>query len=419
MVWRNDFIRVNGYARSGKKLTDVRKLVVHYTANPGASAANHQKYFNNLKDRYASAHIFVDKDEAVCIIPLNEIAYHANDVQKRNANGTPWRGVKELLPNANYLSIGVEMCLEKDGSFHSDTISRTEDVFVELCKRYNLDPIKDIVRHYDITKKNCPAPWVKDEKQFIEFKNRVKAKLGGKTVGQPKTYSNNTSNNQNTSSNINTSYPTLKLGDKGIYVKKAQELLIKHGYSLSKYGADGDFGRETFEKVREFQKDKGLQIDGIIGKNTWNELLKEPIKKANKINTGTNSKGIIAEIQTRLNKLYNAGLKVDNVFGKNTKKALIKAYQTELNKQFNAGLVVDGIWGNKTKAATRTIAKGAKGNITWILQATLYCLGYTAVGKIDGIFGSVTEKTVKHFQSKNKLKVDGQVGKQTWEALFK
>jgi N-acetylmuramoyl-L-alanine amidase CwlA len=346
MVWRNDFIRVNGYARSGKKLTDVRKLVIHYTANPGASAANHQKYFNNLKDRYASAHIFIDKDEAVCIIPLNEVAYHANDVQKRNANGTPWRGVKELLPNANYLSIGVEMCLEKDGSFHPDTISRTEDVFVELCKRYNLDPIKDIVRHYDITRKNCPAPWVKDEKQFIEFKNRVKAKLNKKTEEQLKENLNKEIINKNTTSKPN---------------KKNDDIISK---ALS-------------------------------------------------------AKGIVAEIQSKLNNLYNAGLKVDNVFGKNTKKALIKAYQTELNKQFNAGLVVDGIWGNKTKAATRTIAKGAKGNITWILQATLYCLGYTAVGKIDGIFGSTTEKVVKHFQSKNKLKVDGQVGKQTWEALFK
>jgi N-acetylmuramoyl-L-alanine amidase CwlA len=176
-AWIDKFINVNQFARSGKKLTSVKKLVLHFTANNGGTALNHFNYFNNLKDRYASAHLFVDKLEALCIIPLNEVAYHCNDVQKRNADGTPWRGVKELLPNGNLLSIGVEMCMEKDGSFHPDMIARTVDVFVELCKKFNLDPIEDIVRHRDITWKNCPAPFVANEQLFIDFKNRVKAKL--------------------------------------------------------------------------------------------------------------------------------------------------------------------------------------------------------------------------------------------------
>lgn len=178
-VYQEKFINVNEYSRPGMKLTQVRKLVLHYTANNGAGAENHYKYFGNLKDRYASAHIFVDKDEALNIVPLNEVAYHANDIQKY-VNGQPYRGVSELKPNANYLSIGVEMCLEKDGSFHKDTIERTENVFVELCKKFKLDPITDIVRHFDITSKNCPAPWVKDTDKFIDFKKAVKAKLNGK-----------------------------------------------------------------------------------------------------------------------------------------------------------------------------------------------------------------------------------------------
>lgn len=171
-VWEEQFIRVNKYSRPGLKLKDVKKLVLHWTANPGASAANHFMYFDNTiiqAQRYASAHIFVDKNEAINIIPLDEVAYHAND-------GT-YRGVPELKPNANFLSIGVEMCVEKDGTFHLNTIARTEDVFVELCKRFKLDPMKDIVRHYDITRKNCPAPWVTDSKAFEDFKKRVQAKL--------------------------------------------------------------------------------------------------------------------------------------------------------------------------------------------------------------------------------------------------
>lgn len=178
-AYQEKFINVNEYSRPGMKLTDVRKLVLHYTANNGAGAENHYKYIGNLKDRYASAHIFVDKDEALNIIPLNEVAYHANDIQKY-VNGQPYRGISELKPNANYLSIGVEMCLEKDGSFHKDTIERTENVFVELCKKFKLDPIKDIVRHFDVTSKNCPAPWVKNTAKFTDFKKAVKAKLDGK-----------------------------------------------------------------------------------------------------------------------------------------------------------------------------------------------------------------------------------------------
>jgi N-acetylmuramoyl-L-alanine amidase len=55
-AWIEKFINVNQFSRSGKKLNTVKKLVVHYTANPGASAENHYRYFNTLKDRYASAH---------------------------------------------------------------------------------------------------------------------------------------------------------------------------------------------------------------------------------------------------------------------------------------------------------------------------------------------------------------------------
>ena len=184
-IWTDKFIRVNEYARSGQKLTAVKKIVMHYTANNGATAMNHYNYFNNLSERYASAHFFVDKVEALCIIPLNEVAYHANDVQKRNADGSAWRGISALLPNANYLSIGIELCVEKDGTFHADTIKRAEDVAVELCKRYGLNPLTDIVRHRDVTYKNCPAPWVSNPSAFETFKKNVSTKKAGDTQPAP------------------------------------------------------------------------------------------------------------------------------------------------------------------------------------------------------------------------------------------
>lgn len=174
-AWTNKFIQVNQYTRPGTKLKVVKKLAIHYTANPGAGADNHYRYFNSSaiqQKRYASAHIFADRNKALCIIPVDEVAYHANDGTKRN--------VLELRPNANLSSIGVEMCLERDGHIHVETIARTVKVIAELCRRYNLDPINDIVRHFDITGKNCPAPWVSNEKAFISFKNTVRDELNRK-----------------------------------------------------------------------------------------------------------------------------------------------------------------------------------------------------------------------------------------------
>ena len=66
----------------------------------------------------------------------------------------------------------------------------------------------------------------------------------------------------------------LKKGDKGALVKTAQALLIKkHGVSCGIYGADGDYGNSTVKAVQNFQKKKGIAVDGVIGQKTWEALL--------------------------------------------------------------------------------------------------------------------------------------------------
>lgn len=67
-------------------------------------------------------------------------------------------------------------------------------------------------------------------------------------------------------------HPTLRLGAKGEAVKEMQEDLLKAGERLPRYGADGDFGRETLAALRAFQRSHGLQVDGICGPKTWAEL---------------------------------------------------------------------------------------------------------------------------------------------------
>ena len=72
-------------------------------------------------------------------------------------------------------------------------------------------------------------------------------------------------------------YPTIRRGSSGEYVKLAQEELLKRGYDIGPSGADGKFGKNTEAAVKQFQKDWGLEEDGIIGGATWRQLLSAPV----------------------------------------------------------------------------------------------------------------------------------------------
>ena len=76
------------------------------------------------------------------------------------------------------------------------------------------------------------------------------------------------------SSDVNISLPTVRKGDSGNAVKILQLVLVAYEYNIGKYGADGDFGSDTESAVRQFQKNSGISVDGIVGNDTWSELLK-------------------------------------------------------------------------------------------------------------------------------------------------
>ena len=69
--------------------------------------------------------------------------------------------------------------------------------------------------------------------------------------------------------------PMLQKGSRGETVKALQILLIgtEPGYSCGRYGVDGDFGSATENAVRNFQRNNGLEVDGIAGPITWAKLL--------------------------------------------------------------------------------------------------------------------------------------------------
>ena len=63
--------------------------------------------------------------------------------------------------------------------------------------------------------------------------------------------------------------PSLKRGMSSHNVRKLQELLNKFGYMTS---VDGDFGMITEGAVKDFQRSRGLMVDGVVGSKTWDKL---------------------------------------------------------------------------------------------------------------------------------------------------
>ena len=74
-------------------------------------------------------------------------------------------------------------------------------------------------------------------------------------------------------SDVSISLPTVRKGDSGNAVKILQLALVAYEYNIGTYGIDGDFGFDTESAVRKFQKNSGIEIDGIVGKDTWTKLL--------------------------------------------------------------------------------------------------------------------------------------------------
>ncbi|MBT2646435.1 peptidoglycan-binding protein [Bacillus sp. ISL-34] len=73
--------------------------------------------------------------------------------------------------------------------------------------------------------------------------------------------------------------------------------------------------------------------------------------------------------------------------------------------------------GSKISVAIAIVEKGAKGNLTWILQAALYLEGFNP-GSLDSIFGKGTESALSNFQKAKRITADKKAGKATFTELF-
>lgn len=153
-----ELLTVNPYSRPGTKTKKIRGIVIHYTANPGAAAMGNRNYFENLKDTKAtkaSSNFVVGLDgEIVQCVPTWEVAYASNE---RNED-----------------TVSIECCHpDESGKFKKATYKSMVQLTAWLCMKFDLTD-KDVIRHYDVTGKNCPKYFVEDEKAWERFRSDVK-----------------------------------------------------------------------------------------------------------------------------------------------------------------------------------------------------------------------------------------------------
>lgn len=104
--------------------------------------------------------------------------------------------------------------------------------------------------------------------------------------------------------------------------------------------------------ISKVQKHSDVCSTSCPGKNfRFDEIANSTVKNVNtSVEVKKEARGNVATIQSTLNSRYNTSIAVDNIYGKETKKALVKALQTELNKQYNKNLAVDrNFWKSNKK----------------------------------------------------------------------
>lgn len=150
-------IAYNKSKRNGK----IMYIVVHDTGNTGvgADAKAHFNYFNG-GDRQSSADVFADDKGYLVVNDYNTYyTWHCGDGKGKNG-----------ITNKN--SVGVEICINKDGDYNKAVLNGILAVR-KLMKELDI-PVSHVVRHFDASGKICPATMSKDSwKAWDDFKTAL------------------------------------------------------------------------------------------------------------------------------------------------------------------------------------------------------------------------------------------------------
>lgn len=150
-------IGVDGASRRGVKLEGMEDIVIHYVGNPGTTAQQNHNWYENPASEVSSHFLVGLEGEVIQCIPLDEKSSASNH---RNAD-----------------TISIEVCHPDDtGKFNDDTYEALVELTAWLAKECNLDT-DHIIRHYDITGKDCPRYFVQNEEAWEQFKADVEEEM--------------------------------------------------------------------------------------------------------------------------------------------------------------------------------------------------------------------------------------------------
>ena len=278
---------------SKRNTSNIKYLVYHYTSNDGDHDEGNANYFHNNIVK-ASAHYFVDDDSVTQSVYDDYVAYSVGG--KCQSSHHP---LYKVCTNSN--SISIEMCdTTKDGtvSISEATLENAITLGRLLMQKYNI-PLERVIRHYDVNGKLCPnCNDMLNDKTWNAFKSRLNGGTG--TIPHTNTHVHHEtapSTHKNgyddwvarLQRELNAQFhkglavdglrgpktlaacPTVRKGAKGNITRLIQKRLNSVGFNLS---TDGIFGSGTHNAVKVFQKNRDLEQDGIVGRNTWNWLLK-------------------------------------------------------------------------------------------------------------------------------------------------
>lgn len=152
----------------------IRYIVIHYTGNDGDTADNNAKYYAGGVVK-ASAHYFVDAKEIVQSVPDLRVAWSVGGNKYASCSQTGGGKLYGKCTNTN--SISIEICdAVHDGVYKPapETVAAVLDLTRELMKKYNV-PAANVIRHFDVTGKLCPAYWTSDAVWRSEFLDKLNA----------------------------------------------------------------------------------------------------------------------------------------------------------------------------------------------------------------------------------------------------
>ena len=148
-----DYISVAGTARSGLRLSDFSGVVIHYVGNPGTSAKGNRDYFDTVGTAVVSHFVVGLEGEVIQCLPLWERSVASN---QRNRD-----------------TISIEVCHPDDsGQFNESTYRSLVRLTAWLCHVGGLTS-EQVIRHYDVTGKECPRYYVRNEGAWRQLRRDV------------------------------------------------------------------------------------------------------------------------------------------------------------------------------------------------------------------------------------------------------